>query len=256
MIEKYSRHIVLGKIGNEGQKILRSKKVLVVGLGGTGGFIAELLTRAGIGTLYISDKDYVTSSNIHRQVLFSEKDTGKFKVDAARNYLKRLNFDVNINPIYDGITSSNVEEYVKIVDLVMDGTDNFITRYIINDACVKHYKPWIYTAAIATYGSIMPIIPEKTACFRCLIKNVPASNDSCSSLGVLNSVPSAVASMAVSLAYKILLGYEIESNLYYYDGWELKFREIYVERQKTCPACSQKNFEFLSEKYSKINNSC
>jgi adenylyltransferase/sulfurtransferase len=109
MMEKYSRHIVLGKIGNEGQKILRSKKVLVVGLGGTGGLIAELLTRAGIGTLYISDKNYVTSSNIHRQVLFSEKDAGKFKVDAARNYLKRLNSDVKINHIYDAITSSNVE---------------------------------------------------------------------------------------------------------------------------------------------------
>jgi len=255
-MEKYARQFVLDKIGVEGQNILKRKKILIVGLGGTGGLIAQLLTRAGVGTLYLSDKDYVTLSNIHRQTLFSENDIGKLKVDVAINYLKGLNSDVNILPIYESINSSNVEEYVKSVDLIIDGTDNFITRYIINDACVKHLKPWIYTAAIATYGSIMPIIPEKTACLRCLIKNIPTINDTCSTIGVLNSVPNAVASMAVSLAYKILLNDKIESKLYYFDGWEMKLEEIIIERQKTCPSCSLKNFEFLTEKYNKINNIC
>lgn len=255
-MEKYSRQIVLNRIGMEGQNILRKKKALVVGLGGIGGLISQLFVRAGIGILLISDQDYVSLPNIHRQTLFTEKDVGKLKVEAALNYLKSLNSDVDIIPIYENINSSNIENYVKSVDLVMDGTDNFVTRYIINDACVKYSIPWIYSAAISTYGSVMPILPGKTACLRCFIKNIPDIGETCSTVGVLNSVPNTIATMAVSLAYKIFLEKEIESKLYYYDGWELKFEEMKIERQEKCPTCGLGNFEFLTDKYSKIDNIC
>ncbi len=255
-MERYSRQIVLEKIGKEGQEKLSEKKALVVGLGGTGGLISQLLVRAGIGKLYISDRDYVSLSNIHRQTLFNENDVGKLKVQAALNYLKSINSDVDIIPIYQGISSSNVEIYVKNVDIVMDGTDNFITRYIINDACVKNNVPWIYSAAISTYGSVMAIIPGKTACLRCMIRDLPEVRETCSTVGVLNSLPSLVASLAVTLAYKVLLENYSESAMYYIDGWSLSIDKIIVMKNDLCPACSLHKFEFLSEKYEKIDNLC
>ncbi len=255
-MERYSRQIVLDKIGKEGQEKLLKKRAIVVGLGGTGGLISQLLVRAGIGKLYISDKDYVSLSNIHRQTLFRESDVGKLKVEAALDYLKSLNSDVEIVPIYEGISSSNIEEYVKDVDIVMDGTDNFITRYIINDACVKYNKPWIYSAAISTYGSVMAIIPGKTACLRCMIKDPPQVTETCSTVGVLNSIPSLVASLAVTLAYKILLENYSESVLYYIDGWSMSIDKISVKKNDSCPSCALHNYEFLTEKYARIDNLC
>lgn len=247
-MEKYSRQILLEKFGTEGQKLLMKKKVLVVGIGGTGGLISQLLVRGGIGTLLISDTDTVSISNIHRQLLFTEKDIGKRKMDIAYRYLKSINSDTEVIPVEEKIDGENIEKYVMGVDLVMDGTDNFLSRYIINDACVKHNKPWIYSGVLATYGTVMPIIPGKTACLRCLMRDPPKREYSTSEMGILNSIPSAIASMAVSLAYRILLGYSIESAIYYYDGWNLSLERINIERQKDCPACSLRRFDFLEQK--------
>lgn len=246
-MEKYSRQILLDKFGNEGQKKLMEKKALVIGVGGTGGLVSQLLVRGGIGELFISDFDSVSLSNIHRQLLFSEKDIGREKIEAAYEYLKNLNSDVKIIPINERIDNKNIEDYVKKVDIVMDGTDNFLTRYIINDACVKHGKPWVYSGVLATYGMVMPIIPGKTACLRCLMKNPPKNEFSTSVLGIMNSIPSAIASIAVSLAYKILLGYEVESSIYYFDGWNINLEKLKIEKQNDCPACSLKKFEFLEK---------
>jgi len=247
-MEKYSRQIILEQFGIKGQKLLMNKKVLVIGVGGTGGLISQLLVRGGIGTLYISDIDDVSISNIHRQLLFTEKDVGLKKIETALKYLKSLNSDVNVIPVMEKIDGKNIEEYVRKVDLVMDGTDNFLSRYIINDACVKQNKPWIYSGVLATYGTVMPIIPGKTACLRCLMRDPPKKEYSTSELGILNSIPSAIASIAVSLAYKILLGNDVESSLYYYDGWNISLEKINVERQNDCPACSLKRFDFLEQK--------
>jgi len=247
-MEKYSRQIILEQFGIKGQKLLMNKKVLVIGVGGTGGLISQLLVRGGIGTLYISDIDDVSISNIHRQLLFTEKDVGLKKIETALKYLKSLNSDVNVIPVMEKIDGKNIEEYVRKVDLVMDGTDNFLSRYIINDACVKQNKPWIYSGVLATYGTVMPIIPGKTACLRCLMRDPPKKEYSTSELGILNSIPSAIASIAVSLAYKILLGNDVESSLYYYDGWNISLEKINVERQNDCPACSLRRFDFLEQK--------
>lgn len=255
-MDRYSRQIILDKIGVKGQNRLAEAKIAVIGLGGTGGLIAQLLTRLGVGTLFIVDPDYVSIDNLHRQVLFKEEDVGKLKVELAANFLKSINSNVNIEKIYQELNALNVESIVNSVDLVMDGTDNFLTRFIINDACVKLNKPWIYSAAVSYYGTVMPILPDRTACLRCLIRELPEQEQKCSEVGVLNTVPSMIASIAVSVAIKILLGYEIKNELYYFDGWGLVLDKIQVLKSEDCPACHKRNFEYLSEKYYKVKSSC
>ncbi|MEM1856918.1 MAG: HesA/MoeB/ThiF family protein, partial [Thermoplasmata archaeon] len=171
--ERYSRQIILEKFGENRQKLLKSKSAIVIGLGGTGGLISQLLVRAGLGTLYINDFDNVSISNIHRQLLYDERDLGKKKVQVAAEKLSLMNSDTRVIPIEGDISPKLLEEYVEKVDIVMDGTDNFEKRFIINEVCVKHNKPWVYSGVLATYGNVMPIIPGKTACLRCLMKEIP-----------------------------------------------------------------------------------
>ncbi|MEM0160128.1 MAG: HesA/MoeB/ThiF family protein [Thermoplasmata archaeon] len=255
-MDRYSRQILLDKIGAKGQSKLADAKVAVIGLGGTGGLIAQLLARLGVGTLIIVDPDYVSLDNLHRQLLFREEDVGKLKVEVAANFLASINSDIKIEKVYQQFSALNAETIVNKVDIVMDGTDNFLTRFIINDACVKLNKPWVYTAAISYYGTVMPIIPGKTACLRCLIRDLPVEEQKCSEIGVLNTVPSMIASIAVSVSIKILLGYEIKNEMYYIDGWNIDLDKIQVLRNDDCQACQKRNFEYLSERYYKIKSSC
>lgn len=246
-MERYTRQIIVDKIGPERQELLKKKKVLVVGLGGTGGLISQLLVRGGVGTVYINDYDVVSISNLHRQLLYDEQDLGKRKVEVAALKLKGMNSDVNVIPL-DGILGPNeLENYVENVDIVMDGTDNFRTRFIINDACVKYGKPWIYSGVLSTYGNVMPVIPGKTACLRCLMRDLPERYETTSTRGIMNTIPSAIASMAVSLAFRIMFGENVESAIYYYDGWEIRIEKIPIKRQEDCPACSLKHFDFLQK---------
>ncbi len=255
-MNRYSRQILLDKIGVKGQNKLAEAKVAVIGLGGIGGLIAQLLTRLGIGTLIIVDPDYVSLDNLHRQLLFREEDVGKLKVEIAANFLTSINSGVKIEKVYQQFSALNAETIVNKVDIVIDGTDNFLTRFIINDACVKLNKPWIYTAAISYYGTVMPVVPGKTACLRCLIRDIPAEEQKCSEIGVLNTVPSMIASISVSIAIKILLGYEIKNELYYIDGWNIALDKIQVLRTDDCQTCQKRDFEYLSEKYYIIKGSC
>lgn len=255
-MDRYSRQILLDKIGAKGQEKFAEAKVAVIGLGGTGGLIAQLLTRLGVGNLIIADPDYVSLDNLHRQLLFKEEDVGKLKVEVAANFLKSINSEVKIEKVYQQFNALNAENIVNKVDIVMDGTDNFLTRFIINDICIKLNKPWVYAAAISYYGTVMPIIPGKTACLRCLVRDLPNEEQKCSDVGVLNTVPSMVASLAVSVAIKILLGYEIKNELYYLDGWNIALDKIQVLKNENCQACQKRNFEYLSEKYYKIKSSC
>ncbi|MGB9815068.1 MAG: HesA/MoeB/ThiF family protein [Thermoplasmata archaeon] len=244
-MDRYSRQIILEKFGKERQELLSKKSALVIGLGGTGGLISQLLVRGGLGKVYINDYDAVTLSNLHRQLLYDELDLGRKKVDVAAEKLSRMNSETRVIPIDGKLTPSILEEYVQKVDIVMDGTDNFETRFVINDACVKHKKPWIYAGVLATYGNVMPIIPGKTACLRCLMRDLPVKYETTSKRGILNSIPSAIASMAVSLAFRILFGEDLDSAIYYYDGWEIRIEKIPLKRQEDCPACSLGRFDFL-----------
>src|SRR5581483_521290 len=172
---RYLRQILFAPIGAAGQEKLLAARVLVVGCGATGSVIASTLARAGVGTLKIADRDFVELNNLQRQVLYDEDDVAARtpKAVAAAQKLARINSTIRLVPVVTDVNAENIQELVGDVDLVLDGTDNFETRYLVNDACVKHNLPWIYGGAVASYGSTMTILPHETACFRCVFLNAP-----------------------------------------------------------------------------------
>src|SRR3954449_3727994 len=174
-LERYARQTIFPPIGTEGQARLLASRVALIGCGALGTVIANVIARAGVGFLRIVDRDYVELSNLQRQVLFDEQDAadGAPKATAAVDKLRRINSDVTFEPVVADFGPDNAERLVRDVDLVLDGADNFEVRYVINDVCVKLGKPWVYAAAIASYGVLMPIIPGETACLRCALADPP-----------------------------------------------------------------------------------
>ncbi len=209
-MDRYSRQILVAKIGESGQKKLLRSRALVIGCGALGTVIANNLVRAGIGYIKIVDRDYVELDNLQRQMLFDEEDVTKGvpKAMAAADKLRRINSAIKIEAEAKDVNRRNIEELLKDVDIVLDGTDNFETRFLINDACFKHSLPWVYGAAISSYGMTMNIIPGVTACFRSIVSSLPApgSIDTCDTVGVLNAITSIVASLQSNETIKILLG--------------------------------------------------
>lgn len=250
--ERYSRHILLSQIGEEGQKRLLSSTVAVIGCGALGTVVASTLVRAGVGRVKIADRDYIELSNLQRQILFDEQDIarGLPKAIAAAEKLSRVNSDVRVEPLVVDVNPSNVEEIIADVDLVLDATDNFETRLLINDACVKHDIPWIYGAVVSTYGMSFVIIPHRTACFRCHIRQIPApgSAPTCDTVGVLGPAVNIVASLEVTEGLKLLIGkeQELHGQLVYIDAWTATLERMELQkRQAPCPACDLGQFEFL-----------
>ena len=223
--DRYSRQTRFTPIGEAGQARLASARVLLVGLGALGTVAADQIVRAGVGFVRLIDRDFVELSNLQRQSLFDEDD--------IRN-----------NP-------ANIEEYCGDVDLVLDALDNFETRFVINDACAKHRKPWIYTAAVGSYGLVMPVIPGASPCLRCLLGNLPAPGTSptCETAGVIAPITHIIASMQVAEALKFLTGHlnPDEIRLTAYDVWSHRFQRIDVGKDSmaTCPVCSEGKFEYL-----------
>ncbi len=248
--DRYSRQILLKDIQKEGQEKLLNSRVVVIGCGALGTNIANNLARAGIGYLRVVDRDIVELNNLQRQNLFDEDDIGSSKAEASAEKLKKINSDVRIEAITDDVNYENIEGIIKNIDVVLDGTDNMLVRFLINDACVKHDIPWIYGGAIETYGMTMNIIPYKTPCFRCLIHNLPetGSLQTCDTVGVLNSIPEIIASIQSTEALKILLGKEINKDLLTYDVWIHNFNNISIKKRADCECCGKHNFEFLNAK--------
>jgi len=246
-------------MGLKGQKKLLKSKVVIIGCGALGCQSATLLARAGIGSIRIIDREIVEIENLHRQILFGEDDLGEPKAIVARDELRKVNSDVNIEAIVDDVNLTNVLEFIKDVDVVVDGLDNMETRYLVNDACVKMDVPFIYGGAISTYGMTMNIMPHKTACFRCLFPNppLPGSVLTCETMGVLNTVPAIIASIQTTNATKILLGLPPNPNLTLFDAWTNELKEIKVRRRKKCHTCSEGRFEFLNaERKDMITSIC
>ena len=188
--ERYSRQILFPGIGEEGQRKLLASHVAIVGCGALGSFQAEALARAGIGRLTIVDRDYVEPSNLQRQWLFEEADAAAAlpKAIAAERSLARVNSGVRVTGVVADLTPINIHELLDESELVLDGTDNFETRYLINDYCVSRQSPWIYGAAVGSYGVTMPVLPERSACFRCVYPEPPSGpQPTCETAGVLNS---------------------------------------------------------------------
>lgn len=225
----------------------------LVGCGALGTVIANVLVRAGVGYLRIVDRDYVELSNLQRQVLFDERDVeaGTPKSVAAATKLSAVNSEVSIEPIVEDFAPDNAERYIRDVDLVMDGSDNLETRYLLNDGCVKLDRPWVYAAALASYGVMMPIVPGDTACLRCIYVQSPAAGsvDTCDTAGILGPVPGLIGNFAAAEALKLLIGArdKLSRGLLWLDVWHNTFERTPLGGPVAdCPTCQERRFEFLS----------
>lgn len=241
----FSRHFPI--IGIEGQRKLSESKVAVVGAGALGSWEVYFLHKLGVGEIIVIDRDFVDESDLPRTI-YTKEDVGKPKVDALKEKFGVRGYFEDLNPS----TVSLLDE----ADLIIDGTDNIYTRQVINDYAVKNNKPWIYVGVLSTYGNIMPIIPGKTACFRCFMPKLPSRPmPTCAVAGIMSYVPPLAASIAVGIAAKILLGEEVKSELMFFDTKTLDFEKVEVPRREDCPACVRKEFTFL-EKRIKIERLC
>jgi adenylyltransferase/sulfurtransferase len=248
---RYSRQILLKNIQLEGQIKLKRSKILVIGCGALGTTIANNLVRSGIGYIKLIDRDIIELNNLQRQNLFNENDIGLPKAFVASKKLKEINSKILIEYIVDDVNYQNIEHFIKEMDIVLDGTDNFLVRFLINDACIKHHIPWVYGGAIESNGMTMNIIPDKTPCFRCLIPNLPSSGDvpTCDTVGVLNSIPTIIASIQSTEAIKILLNKDVNQHLLMYDVWSHSFQNIEIKKNLQCECCNNHNYEFLNAKH-------
>lgn len=258
--DRYSRQVILPQLGKEGQKKLGASRVLLVGCGGTGGAIAEYLVRAGIGRLTILDRDVVEASNLHRQLLFDERDIGCPKAYLAAEKLKAMNGEVEVVGLAEDFSPANAGKLVADADLVMDGTDNMETRFIINDACAKAGRPWVYVGAVATYGMRALLDPKEGACLRCFLPNAPGAGSvpTCATAGVLNTVPGIMGAMAATEAIRFLGGQKLSGKLVMYDAWTGEYHTVTLAKRHDCPCCVKKKFEFLEAplQRTKVNLLC
>ena len=241
--QRYSRQILLDEIGRGGQAILHTKKVAIVGVGALGTVAAELLARAGVGSLILIDRDMVEESNLQRQTLFDEKSVGKNKANAAEQRIKEINSDIKVEFHSIHLNPQNID-VLQSADLILDCTDNLQTRFLINDYCKRERKPWIYAAAIKTSGYVMPIFPDGT-CLQCFLSE--SSQETCDTVGVLNTITFSIASLQATLALKILLGKEVESVLHHYNIWNQNFKKLNIKPKENCPTCTG-NYSHLERK--------
>ena len=249
--DRYSRHILLKTIGKQGQEQLTKSRVVIIGCGALGTTIANNLVRSGVGFVRIADRDIVELSNLQRQMLFDEDDIGSPKAIAAVRKLEKINSEVIIEPVVDDVNYRNIEDIIKTMDVVIDGTDNMLIRFLINDACVKHAIPWVYGGAIETYGMTMNIIPPQTPCFRCLIPDIPGVGvlPTCDTVGVLTTIPNIIGSLQSTEVLKILLQKkDINKNLITYDAWNHSFESTEIKKNPHCECCGKHHFEFLKGK--------
>ena len=255
---RYHRQVLLPQIGPAGQARLGAARVLLVGCGALGTVIAEQLARAGVGFLRIVDRDVVEWTNLQRQTLFDEADARDAvpKAIAARRRLERINGAIGIEPIVTDLHGGNVEEFAGLgpggrsVSLILDGTDNVETRYLVNDVAVKHGIPWVYGASVGTEGRVLAIRPGATPCLRCVFPTPPAGADlpTCDTAGVLGPAAGVVGSLQVVEALRVLCGHDppSPSNLISFDVWRSRFHTVDTgDPSPDCPACGGRRFDFL-----------
>ncbi len=240
-------------IGPEGQQRLLASRIAIVGCGAIGAAAANLLVRAGVGYIKIIDRDFVEPSNLQRQILFDESDALNVlpKAIAAQRKLRSINSSVAVEGVVADLSPRNAEALLEGVDLLLDGSDNFETRFLINDVAVKSGRPWIYAAAVASYGLTMTIRPGATACLACLLESGTATQgleETCDTVGVLGPVVNLIASLEVAEALKILSGHPeaLHGRLFSCDVWTGRMQSIGVARHPECRACFQRDFTYLA----------
>jgi adenylyltransferase/sulfurtransferase len=252
MMDRYSRQVLFAPIGEEGQRAIRRSRVAIVGVGAMGSVSSEMLVRAGVGTLRLIDRDYVDVTNLQRQSLFDEKSLEQSlpKAVAAAERLRQINSDVEIEDEVVDVNSGNVDGLIENVDLLLDGTDNFETRFLLNDACVQKGLPWIYAACVGSYGMSFVVRPGTTACLRCVMETEPppGTSPSCDTAGIIAPIVRAIVAFQVTEALKILVGKEDElvDAVLTIDLWKGLF-ETYKPSapKKQCPACGLREFPYL-----------
>ena len=255
--EKYSRQILFAPLGMEGQERLMASSAVLVGCGALGTAVASLLVRAGVGWLRIVDRDFVEPSNLQRQTLFEEADAREAlpKAVAAERRLRAANSSMRVEGIVADLTPRNAEELLSGFPLILDGTDNFETRFLVNDAALKLGVPWIYAAAVASYGLTMTVRPGESACLACLVETAgadrtpgaPGMEETCDTAGVLNAIVGVIASIEAAEAIKLLAGRAeaVHGRLISCDVWSGRFQSIRVARNPQCRACGRHEFSYL-----------
>ncbi len=250
--DRYSRQARFGPIGERGQRQIESSRVLVCGCGALGSVIAERLARAGVGHIRIVDRDWVEYSNLQRQTLFEERHATEAtpKAVAAAETIGRINSEIRVEAIVEDLDYRSIESLAADCDLLLDGTDNFETRFVINDLAVSRHIPWIHAGCLGAGGQILSILPGETACFRCLVSDLPPRDamDTCDSAGVLGSAIGLIASWQSGEALKILSGNRAQvcHGLVVVDCWNNELRIMNLGRSPDCPACGKREFPFLS----------
>jgi molybdopterin-synthase adenylyltransferase len=250
--ERYSRQVLFRGIGAEGQRKLTASRIVIVGCGATGSALASLLARAGVGAIRIIDRDYVEPSNLQRQSLFDEADAAESlpKAIAAARKIAAFNSGIVIEPHVADLTPGNIAALLDGAQLILDGTDNFETRYLLNDFAVKNRTPWIYTAAVGSYGVTMNVLPGKTACLACVFADPPQGTfETCETAGILNSAVNLAASIAASEAVKFLVGADewVRRTLLSFDVWRNERAEVAADQPRAgCRTCVEHEFPHLA----------
>jgi molybdopterin/thiamine biosynthesis adenylyltransferase len=252
--ERYSRQILFQGIGAEGQRKLAASRIALVGCGATGSALASLLARAGVGSLRIIDRDYVEPSNLQRQSLFDEADAAESlpKAIAAARRIAAFNSQIVVEPKVADLIPANAATLLDGAQLILDGTDNFETRYLINDFAVSSSLPWIYTAAVGSYGVTLNVLPGRTACLACIFPDLPqGAFETCETAGILNSAVNLAASIAATEALKLLTGADgnVRRTLLSFDLWQNQRAELAADKPRPgCRACGQRDFVHLAGK--------
>jgi len=250
--DRYSRQILFREVGAEGQAKLGKARVVIVGCGATGSVLASLLARSGVGLLRIIDRDYVEASNLQRQSLFDENDAKESlpKAIAAARQIARFNSQIGVESHVADLVPQNIDSLLGSTDLILDGTDNFETRYLINDYSIKNSVPWIYAAGVGSYGVTMNVLPGDTACLACIFPDSPRGTvETCETAGILNSAVNLVASIAATEALKFLVGAraKMRRTLLSWDVWSNEQAEVSAAKPRLgCRACGERDFVHLA----------
>jgi molybdopterin/thiamine biosynthesis adenylyltransferase len=250
--ERYSRQILFAEIGEEGQRRLAGASAVIVGCGAIGASTAQLLARAGTGRLRIVDRDFVEPSNLQRQALFDEADAREAwpKAAAAERKLREINSDIRVEGVVADLGPENAEELLSGFDLILDGTDNFETRFLLNDYAVREERPWIYAAAVASYAVSFAVRPKITACLACLVLSDggPGVEETCDTVGVLGPAVSLGSALEAAEALKLLSGHpeRLHNRLFSCDVWSGRMQSVAVARNPDCRACGRREFTYLA----------
>lgn len=248
--DRYRRQTVLPEIGTKGQRALSRARAVVVGLGALGSISADLLARAGVGHLRLVDRDVVELVNLQRQSLYSEEDLDRPKADAAAARLRRVNSEIDVEAMPKDVHASTAADVLRDADIIIDGTDNLETRFLLNEAALDAKLPFVYAGAIATYGMLFAIRSPDTACFRCFNPKLPppGSLPTCETAGIFNAVSALIGAIQAGEAMRLLVGHPPSGDLLVVDGWRPDIQKIHVARHADCAACVRGEREFLGAK--------